>query len=432
MVDINNKKSIVLLYEDVRTHLLNAVLSFWYEHTRDTVNGGYTTALDRTGKPLKSERQKNIWMQARQIWMFSRIYMDIEHDEKCLNLAEHGCVFLLSSAAYAGNGRWNYLLSEDGTQVLKGSISIFTDAFVLMALCAYAEAVQKKAAGINGTAPANKAVGKISQPPAELAELIEDTFVALVHNMSDENFQDIFPHVYRKGIVHHGIYMICMNALSEASGIIGYKRTDPYIRFCLDKLFCIIKAPDAHYFLEYKYADGCILEENSGCILNPGHNFESLWFILKEVQRLKLDAYYREAVNMLYTVWELAKDRQYGGVVYMLDTRLRVPSLQDWNKERNLQWNEKVWWTHAEALCALAAYMCVQSDQKLADEFERLWRYCLEHFWDKDYNEWYSVLHADGSVRIDNKGGLQKAAFHIPRSLYSICLFLKEKESSFV
>lgn len=126
----------------MRTHLLNAVLSFWYEHTRDTVNGGYTTALDRVGKPLKSEREK-MWMQARQIWMFSRIYMDIEHDEKWLNLAEHGCVFLLSSAAYAGNGRWNYLLSEDGTQVLKGSISIFTDAFVLMALCAYAEAVQK-------------------------------------------------------------------------------------------------------------------------------------------------------------------------------------------------------------------------------------------------------------------------------------------------
>ena len=184
--------------------------------------------------------------------------------------------------------------------------------------------------------------------------------------------------------------------------------------------------------MEYKYADGCILEEDSGCILNPGHNFESLWFILKEVQRLKLDAYYREAVNMLYTVWELAKDRQYGGVVYMLDTRSRAPSLQDWNKERNLQWNEKVWWTHAEALCALAAYMCVQSDQKLADEFERLWRYCLEHFWDKDYNEWYSVLYADGSVRIDNKGGLQKAAFHIPRSLYSICLFLKEKGRALV
>ena len=87
MVDINNKKSIVLLYEDVRTHLLNAVLSFWYEHTRDTVNGGYTTALDRTGKPLKSERQKNIWIQARKIWMFSIIYLDIEHVEKCLNLA---------------------------------------------------------------------------------------------------------------------------------------------------------------------------------------------------------------------------------------------------------------------------------------------------------------------------------------------------------
>ena len=79
-----------------------------------------------------------------------------------------------------------------------------------------------------------------------------------------------------------------------------------------------------------------------------------------------------------------------------------------------------------------AASYTTNTYQKLADEFERLWRYCLEHFWDKDYNEWYSVLHADGSVRIDNKGGLQKAAFHIPRSLYSICLFLKEKESSFV
>ena len=65
-------------------------------------------------------------------------------------------------------------------------------------------------------------------------------------------------------------------------------------------------------------------------------------------------------------------------------------------------------------------------DSAAWEEFKTLFLWCREHFFDPDYGEWYAVLNRDGSPRMKLKGGIQKAAFHIPRALYQCSCILKK------
>ena len=88
-------------YGIVRNCLLNDILGFWKERTADQEHGGYITSFDREGNCTGKE--KNIWLQARQVWMFATIYSNVEKDPAWLNLAKTGRDYLISHA-YAGNG----------------------------------------------------------------------------------------------------------------------------------------------------------------------------------------------------------------------------------------------------------------------------------------------------------------------------------------
>ncbi|MDD4681390.1 MAG: AGE family epimerase/isomerase, partial [Clostridia bacterium] len=398
---IENRSELEAFSEQVREHLLREVLGFWKDRTADVVNGGYITAFDRKGN--QTDNEKNIWMQARQTWMFSKIYTMIDHDLQWLQLAKHGFDFLMDSMAYAGGGRWNYLLTADGKQVMAGTQSIYTDSFALMALCAYAEA-----SGETG-----------------FYSIIKDTFDALDKNLRDENFSDCFPQIYQQGKAIHGLFMINIYAVSEAKGVLGNECTDPLIKYCMDQIFSVMLDKEHNFILELKHRDGSIVDDSAGYMLNPGHNFEGLWFIVREAKRMGMTDYYEQALKKIRNMWNLSHDTKYGGVLFMLDARGIVPGRCDWNEKRNLQWNEKVWWTHSEALCALLTCAAETQDQQLFGDFTELWDYCLQHFWDREFGEWYFVLHQDGTPRLTNKGGFQKAAFHIPRSLFHIYLLLK-------
>ena len=61
------------LYKD---ELLDSVLPFWLEHSQDHEYGGYFTCLDREGKVFDTD--KFIWLQCREVWMFSILYYKVE------------------------------------------------------------------------------------------------------------------------------------------------------------------------------------------------------------------------------------------------------------------------------------------------------------------------------------------------------------------
>ena len=64
------------LEKKYRNELLNNVIPFWLQKSQDTEFGGYFTCLDRQGNIFDTD--KFIWLQGRQVWMFSMLYNKVE------------------------------------------------------------------------------------------------------------------------------------------------------------------------------------------------------------------------------------------------------------------------------------------------------------------------------------------------------------------
>lgn len=93
------------LYKD---ELLDSVLPFWLEHSQDHKYGGYFTCLDREGKVFDTD--KFIWLQCREVWMFSMLYNKVEKRKEWLDCAVQGGEFLKK---YGHDGYYNWYFSLD-------------------------------------------------------------------------------------------------------------------------------------------------------------------------------------------------------------------------------------------------------------------------------------------------------------------------------
>ena len=62
--------------ERYRRDLRESVIPFWLNHSLDREHGGYFTCLDRDGTVY--DTKKYVWLQGRAVWMFSRLYNEID------------------------------------------------------------------------------------------------------------------------------------------------------------------------------------------------------------------------------------------------------------------------------------------------------------------------------------------------------------------
>jgi N-acylglucosamine 2-epimerase len=87
---------------------------------------------------------------------------------------------------------------------------------------------------------------------------------------------------------------------------------------------------------------------------------------------------------------------------------------------QQLEWDQKLWWVHAEALVALSKAYQLTGNERCAEWFEKVHHYTWKHFRDTEYGEWFGYLNRRGEVLLNLKGGKWKGCFHIPRSLYHV------------
>jgi N-acylglucosamine 2-epimerase len=80
------------LAEQYKEELLDRVLPFWLEHSQDAEFGGYFTCLNRDGSVFDTD--KFIWLQGREVWLFSMLYNKVEKRQEWLDCAIHGGEFL--------------------------------------------------------------------------------------------------------------------------------------------------------------------------------------------------------------------------------------------------------------------------------------------------------------------------------------------------
>ena len=96
------------LANQYRDELLENVLPFWLDHSQDHESGGYFSCLDREGKVFDTD--KFIWLQGREVWMFSMLYNKVEKRQEWLDCAVQGGEFLKK---YGHDGQFNWYFSLD-------------------------------------------------------------------------------------------------------------------------------------------------------------------------------------------------------------------------------------------------------------------------------------------------------------------------------
>ena len=150
--------------------------------------------------------------------------------------------------------------------------------------------------------------------------------------------------------------MIALNAFACAAPVLGWNRCKPLIAYCLDRIFGVLADPVRPTVYELRTLQGGGVDTEEGHRLNPGHIFESMWFVLALPPQMVSPDQRDLALRIVRATADQCLDRRYGGVVHMLDDEGHEGRYVDWDPNRALKWDEKVWWTHAEVLCACLLY----------------------------------------------------------------------------
>src|SRR5262245_19285293 len=73
------------LLDRYRAMLFDDVVPFWMRHSLDWQHGGYLHHLDRDGSVYCED--KMMWMEWRQVYMLSRLYLEVEPRAEWLDAA---------------------------------------------------------------------------------------------------------------------------------------------------------------------------------------------------------------------------------------------------------------------------------------------------------------------------------------------------------
>jgi N-acylglucosamine 2-epimerase len=367
-----------------RRSLLEDVIPFWERHSPDREYGGFFTCLNRDGSVFDTD--KFIWLQARQVWTFAMLYNRVEARPTWLALAKRGADFLRAHGQ-APSGDWYFSLTRAGDPLAQ-PYNIFSDCFAAMAFGQYALAAQDDQAASLAQATYRKILRRQENPKGVYNKLVPGT----------------------RPLKNFALPMILCNLTLELEHVLAPDEVEATIDACVQAVLGDFLDPQRNLVLENVTSDGQRVDSFEGRLLNPGHALEAMWFLMEIARRRNDPGLIEKAVDVTLSTLEFGWDPQYGGIFYFLD-RLGHPPQQ-------LEWDQKLWWVHVEALVALALGYSLTRRAECWTWYERLHTYTWEHFPDPEHGEWFGYLNRRGEVLLPLKGGKWKGCFHIPRGLY--------------
>jgi N-acylglucosamine 2-epimerase len=367
-----------------RRALLEDVLPFWVRHSADRQCGGYFSCLARDGSAFDTD--KFTWLQGRQVWTFAKMHRRVEPRDEWLDLSRSGAEFLRDHA-FGADGRVFFALERDGTPYARPCF--FSDCFAALGLAEYG------AAGGAGWA----------------AELAVDTFRGIQRQLADGGTADprFLPAV--RPTESMAPHMINVNlAMEMADALEGEAEL---FRRCgqasLQKIASLFIDRNEGLVFEHAAPDGGHPDTFAGRLVIPGHALECLWFLVEAADAWDAPHVIPAAAAAILDMLEFGWDAECGGLYYFLDARGKPPE--------QLEWSQKLWWVHGEALVALLTAYRRTGQTQFAEWFERVHAYTWRHFPDPDYGEWYGYLDREGRPVLPLKGGKWKGCFHVPRTL---------------
>lgn len=364
-----------------RRNLLESVIPFWMEHSLDRVHGGQYHCLTREGKVF--DPRKYIWMQGRAVWMFSKLYNEVERRAEWLEAAGLVLRFLDAHGTDA-EGRSYFSVTAEGLPVFQQR-KPYAAFFHLLALVEYS----KTGVGGDFVDRAKVLYGRILRWMEEPALLGRP---ALAGQVPMRALADVYVKAFMA---------LELRAVDEDPAY------DALLRRCLEE--AREHWLPSHRTLVENKAEG--MEWPEARLLCPGSALEVAWLMWHVLEALGVEdaEYERFLLEVIEGTLETGWDAEHGGLFYLMDAR-GEPPLQ-------LEANMKLWWPHTEAIYALVLAYTKTGDAKWLRWLERVDAYTFRTFVDWEHGEWFGYCDRYGKPALELKGGPYKGFFHVPRCL---------------
>lgn len=385
------------LIEQYRSELFDNVLPFWLDKSVDSECGGYFTCLDREGNVFDTD--KFVWLQGREVWLFSMLYNNVEKRPEWLEAAIGGAEFLKK---YCHDGSYNFYFSttRDG-QPLVQPYNIFSNTFATMAFGQLAKATGNK----------------------EYEEIVLRTWHKILERRDNPKgkWNKLYPGT--RNLKNFALPMILCNLVLEIQHLLDEETfrttTDNFLHEVCD---VFIRPELGGLVMENVLTDGTLCDCFEGRHINPGHAIEAMWFIMDLGKKLGRDDLVELARDTALKMLEYGWDKEFDGIFYFMDLKGFPP--------QQLEWDQKLWWVHIETLISMIKGYALTGDRRCLEWFRKVHDYTWSHFKDNEYPEWFGYLNRRGEVLLPLKGGKWKGCFHVPRGLYQVWQTLKEVKAA--
>ena len=374
-----------------KQELVSNVLPFWEKHSIDKEFGGYFTCLERDGSVFDTD--KFMWLQGRQIWTMSTMYDRVESRADWKAIAEHGARFILDHGRDA-QGDWYFALDRAGKPLVQ-PYNIFSDCFATMGLASLYKITNKD----------------------EYAQVAVDTFNRILERQNNPKGKYSKAYPGTRNLKGFSLPMILSNLSLELEHLVGTQTVETLIDEIIHEVMEVFYQADSGLIMESVHLDGSFSDTFEGRLVNPGHIIEAMWFMMDLADRRQDSVLMNKCIAIAIRALEYGWDEQYGGILYFKDI-LNRPTQQ-------LEWDQKLWWVHLEALVCMAKGYAYTGNEKCKAWFEKLDAYTFTRFSDPEYGEWYGYLNRQGEPLLTLKGGKWKGCFHVPRALLKVYEALK-------
>jgi N-acylglucosamine 2-epimerase len=372
--------------ERYRSALLNDVVPFWMKFSPDHESGGYYTCLDRRGGVYDTD--KFVWLQGREIWMFSHLYNNVEKRTEWLDMALSGAGFL-EKFGRNPEGNFYFALTREGKPLIQ-PYNIFSDCFAVMAFGELYRATGTARYGDIAYSTFKNILNRAENPKGQWSKTVSGT----------------------RPLKGFSLPMILSNLSGLIAHLLDREMVERIEEECIHEVMDVFFSQEHGLILENVSSDGTFSDSFEGRLLNPGHAIEAMWFMMDLAERRGDSDLARRAVEITLRTLDNGWDREYGGIYYFLDVKGYPP--------QQLEWDQKLWWVHIETLISLAKGYMMTGDQRCLYWFEKVDSWTWSHFPDPEHGEWFGYLNRRGEVLLPLKGGKWKGCFHVPRGLLQV------------
>jgi len=393
-------------------HIHQELLPFWISRAEDTVNGGFITHFDSSGKDT-GEDEKSLISQARSVFSFSMAARYGVQPARTLAMARQGVRFLIDKMWDQAHGGFYWTVRRDGTPVITRKI-LYGLSFAIYGLSEY-----YRASG--------------DEEALSYAERVFDLIHLHAVDVEYGGYFEMFETDWtlsgpgaaggdRKTLDAHMHLMEAYTNLLRCTGKDVHRRRLKEVIGILDRhMFRQDTGTGLPQFtrdwtvapqIKFDIVWGWDRFSESGEKSNPldntsyGHNVEFAWLLLDALDALDDDLHrYDPLIRHSYD-HALAHgiDREYGGV--FVEGSHKGPATD----------REKEFWQQAELMNGLLAAYLHWGEDRFLESYETVHRFVFDKMINHEVGEWWPLMSQEGQPIWTHMSHSWKVNYHTIRA----------------